>query len=104
MHFENIHDKILALPSSFSSLQPVNPVMRPWWGHDDHIHVRLHCPEGEACAEQEPPPEGDGCGDEIESWLTKTSKNILDNAESKPLLLDDMPKECIQVLQAPDKK
>lgn len=78
--------------------------LRPWWGHDDHIHVRLHCPEGEACAEQEPPPEGDGCGDEIESWLTKTSKNILDNAESKPLLLDAMPKECIQVLQAPDKK
>ena len=21
--------------------------LSPWWGHDDHFHVRLHCPAGE---------------------------------------------------------
>jgi penicillin-insensitive murein endopeptidase len=35
--------------------------VRPWWGHDSHFHVRLNCPEGASdCAEQEPPPPGDG--------------------------------------------
>jgi penicillin-insensitive murein endopeptidase len=76
--------------------------LRPWWGHDDHIHVRLLCPRGEACAEQEPPPEGDGCDDEVQSWLDKTSSNILDDGESKPLALEAMPKECIEVLNAPN--
>ena len=31
--------------------------IRPWWGHDDHFHVRLFCPEGEeACVRTEAVP------------------------------------------------
>ncbi|MCY3750210.1 MAG: penicillin-insensitive murein endopeptidase [Gammaproteobacteria bacterium] len=44
--------------------------VRPWWGHDSHFHVRLHCPETGACTDQEPPPEGDGCNEELEWWFT----------------------------------
>ncbi len=45
--------------------------LRPWWGHDAHFHVRLACPPGSRdCADQPPPPPGEGCGDEVESWLT----------------------------------
>ena len=45
-------------------------VIRPWYGHDDHFHVRLNCPAGETnCVSQAPPPEGDGCGVELAWWL-----------------------------------
>lgn len=44
--------------------------LRPWYGHDDHLHVRLACPSGSTdCAPQAPPPPGDGCGAELASWL-----------------------------------
>ena len=40
--------------------------VRPWWGHDSHFHVRLACPAGEPeCRPQEPPPTGDGCGEDL---------------------------------------
>jgi penicillin-insensitive murein endopeptidase len=49
--------------------------VRPWWGHDDHFHVRLHCPPGEtACQPQEPPPAGDGCGAELAWWFTDEAR------------------------------
>lgn len=43
--------------------------LRPWWGHDDHFHVRLRCPESSpACEPQKPIPEGDGCDAALEDW------------------------------------
>ena len=37
-------------------------VVRTWPGHDDHLHVRLRCPEGSpACVEQTGLPATDGC-------------------------------------------
>lgn len=43
--------------------------VRPWWGHDEHFHVRLRCPEGdEGCVPQAPIAEGDGCA-ELDGWL-----------------------------------
>jgi penicillin-insensitive murein endopeptidase len=49
--------------------------MRPWWGHDDHFHVRLKCPAGEtACQDQEPLPAGDGCGAELAWWFSEEAR------------------------------
>lgn len=46
--------------------------IRPWWGHDSHFHVRLHCPAGSLdCTAQDPPPPGDGCGAELKAWWPK---------------------------------
>ena len=43
--------------------------LRPWWGHDDHFHVRLACPAGDAgCVDQAPVPPGDGC-DKLDRWF-----------------------------------
>ena len=51
--------------------------LRPWWGHDEHFHVRLGCPlDSPECVPQPPPPEGDGCGAEVESWLDRPTLNI----------------------------
>ena len=43
--------------------------MRPWWGHDDHFHVRLACPaDSPECTPQAPLPPGDGC-DALAWWF-----------------------------------
>jgi penicillin-insensitive murein endopeptidase len=49
--------------------------LRPWWGHDDHFHVRLRCPAGQtACQDQEPLPAGDGCGAELAWWFSEEAR------------------------------
>jgi penicillin-insensitive murein endopeptidase len=55
--------------------QPWLARLRPWWGHHDHFHVRLHCPEGSPlCRAQDPPADADGdgvgCGASLAWWFT----------------------------------
>jgi penicillin-insensitive murein endopeptidase len=83
--------------------------LRPWWDHDDHIHVRLHSPDKKIGFEQDAPPPGDGCGAEIDEWLLKTARNIngdddSSSANKKPVIrLDSLPTGCIDVLKAPSR-
>ncbi len=49
--------------------------LRPWWGHDAHFHVRLHCPkDSPKCKQQKPIPEGTGCGPVLMSWFKPKPK------------------------------
>lgn len=80
--------------------------LRPWEGHDDHIHVRLKCPSTDPCVEQEAPPEGDGCGEELTEWMQKTAKDppfksvpAKDDSENPPFALNKMPKQCLELLK-----
>ncbi len=46
--------------------------LRPWFGHEDHMHVRLDCQLASTdCIAQAEPPPGDGCGSELTSWLER---------------------------------
>ena len=76
--------------------------VRPWWGHDAHFHVRLACPPGERrCRDQEAPPPGDGCGDDLAWWLTDEPwKPKPPGPPTPPLRLADLPAECTAVLRA----
>ena len=73
--------------------------IRPWYGHDDHFHVRLHCPASSPeCEEQQPVPPGDGCGAELESWLRHLPPRPPEHAvERRPSL----PESCRAILTAP---
>ncbi len=43
----------------------------PWYGHDGHLHVRVHCPAGSSeCRGQPPLPDDDGCGAALAWWFT----------------------------------
>ncbi|MGD9738236.1 MAG: penicillin-insensitive murein endopeptidase [Bauldia sp.] len=78
-------------------------VIRPWYGHDDHFHVRLHCPPGATeCVPQEEPPEGDGCGEELAWWLGPEPYRPADPPQppAPPLTLADLPQACTIVLEA----
>ena len=75
--------------------------VRAWYGHDDHIHVRLACPEGAAlCVDQAEPPPGDGCGEELAYWLSEEPYKPSDAPPAPPLTLADLPKACTSVLRA----
>ena len=45
--------------------------VRPFWGHNYHMHVRLKCPEGSPnCKPQDAKTPGDGCDDQLAWWFT----------------------------------
>jgi penicillin-insensitive murein endopeptidase len=93
-HWSPQHGQLLRLATSFDAVErifvnaaikqalcqqtpgaPWLRKLRPWWGHDDHFHVRLRCPAGDAeCQAQEPIPAGDGCGAELAWWFTAEAR------------------------------
>ncbi len=76
--------------------------VRPWPGHYSHMHVRLACPADSAgCNAQEPPPEGDGCGAELQSWFDKPDwarPSVGRYEPDKAIRLDALPEACRTVL------
>lgn len=80
--------------------------LRPWFGHDGHMHIRLSCPSGSPeCEDQAPQPDGDGCGEELESWLNRPPVPALERPAlpaSRPTpRTANVPAACEAVLKAP---
>ena len=76
--------------------------VRPMWGHNYHFHIRLACPAGAAgCSDQDPPPPGDGCGEELARWFTRDMLFPKPGKPRPPLTLAQLPAECRGVLNAP---
>jgi penicillin-insensitive murein DD-endopeptidase len=50
--------------------------LRPWWGHDDHLHVRLKCPADSPNCEQQESVQalGPQCGQELDWWFTEEAR------------------------------
>jgi penicillin-insensitive murein endopeptidase len=75
--------------------------VRPWWGHDDHFHIRLTCPPGQTlCENQAPVPPGDGCK-ELDWWFTEEARHPKPSPPAPPLLVSQLPPECAAVAAAP---
>lgn len=78
--------------------------LRPWWGHDDHFHVRLQCPTTDKlCVNRaDPIPPGDSCDATLDDWFSDKNKaKEKDLAEnSKPSAMPKLPPECQAVLNA----
>ncbi len=54
-------------------------LIRPWYGHAAHMHIRFRCPAGQAdCIQAAPPPPGDGCDATLQWWFDQL------DAPSKP--------------------
>jgi penicillin-insensitive murein endopeptidase len=81
--------------------------VRPWYGHADHIHVRLKCPtDSPNCRKQPPVPGGEGCGaKDLEYWFSDKVLHPKPHPEPakppKALTLADLPPACKTVLDAP---
>ena len=76
--------------------------LRPERGHHSHFHVRMSCPPGSPCTEQEPTPPGDSCDETLEWWFTDEALNPKEPpAPRPPLTIADLPPQCRDVLSAP---
>ncbi len=83
--------------------------IRPYYGHDYHFHIRIHCPKDAAgCTPQAPVAKGDGCDQSLAWWFTrepwaKPDKKPDARPAPKPreIQLSDLPKACAIVLNAP---
>jgi penicillin-insensitive murein DD-endopeptidase len=79
--------------------------VRPWYGHADHIHVRLKCPpDSPDCRAQPPVPNGDGCDKSLNYWFADwILRLIIPNLSPSAtgLKLKDLPPACAAVLSAP---
>lgn len=80
--------------------------IRPWWGHHYHFHVRLNCPDGAVgCADQAPPPPGDGCA-EAQGWVDRIlnppppDPNPTPSTPRGELTMANLPGQCLGVLNA----
>jgi penicillin-insensitive murein endopeptidase len=81
--------------------------VRPWYGHHDHIHVRLRCPaDSPQCKAQEPVTGADGCAaKELDYWFSdKVIPPRKPGPPGRQTMLADLPAACKTVLEAPDKK
>jgi len=54
-------------------------LIRPWYGHAAHMHIRFRCPSDQPdCVQALPPPPGDGCDATLQWWFDQL------NAPAKP--------------------
>jgi penicillin-insensitive murein endopeptidase len=78
--------------------------LRPWWGHDEHFHVRLACPAGQSeCTPQAAVPDGDGCGAELTSWLRRNTILPKETTDKPNRRRPVLPESCQAVLDQPAK-
>lgn len=75
--------------------------IRPWWGHEEHFHVRLHCPPGNRqCLNQEPVPKGDGCDAGLDWWFSAEARQPV---KPGPRIEPVLPLACEALLhEAPE--
>lgn len=84
--------------------------VRPWYGHHDHIHVRLSCPADSPNCRKQPPVGGDdGCAPKaLDYWFSdkvlNPPKPTTPRKPPKPITLADLPPACKNVLDAPAKQ
>ncbi|WP_293854192.1 penicillin-insensitive murein endopeptidase [uncultured Alsobacter sp.] len=75
--------------------------VRPLWGHNYHMHIRMACPPGEeACERQAAPPAGDGCGKDLAWWFTEEALHPKPGKPRPPMTMAQLPAACAQVLTA----
>lgn len=71
-------------------------LIRPWYGHAAHMHIRFRCPLGQAdCVQAPPPPPGDGCDATLQWWFDQLSAPPKPAAPHKP---PPLPLACAAIL------
>jgi penicillin-insensitive murein endopeptidase len=76
--------------------------VRPWRGHDSHMHLRLRCPaDSPDCRDIAPPPPGDGCDSSLEWWLSPEARRP--PPAGRPGPPPRLPLACANVLSAPSR-
>jgi penicillin-insensitive murein endopeptidase len=76
--------------------------LRPWRGHDEHFHIRLRCPPGQAeCHDQAPVPAGNGCDGSLDWWFSAEARQPPPRPPGPPGPAPRLPAACAGILAAP---
>jgi penicillin-insensitive murein endopeptidase len=78
--------------------------IRPFWGHDDHFHIRIGCQPGSPQCKEQWQPTSDGCDKSLAWWFTDEPWRPAKNPKPKArdvMRLSALPKACLSVLDAP---
>jgi penicillin-insensitive murein DD-endopeptidase len=73
-----------------------------WVGHDEHFHIRLHCPPGNPqCKPQAGYYADDGCGEPLDLWFTRPPVTLPPPDAPQAPYRPKLPAACAAVLKAP---
>jgi penicillin-insensitive murein endopeptidase len=71
-------------------------LIRPWYGHAAHMHIRFRCPDGQPdCIQAPPPPAGDGCDATLQWWFDQLDAPARPSSPSK---VPPLPAACTAIL------
>jgi penicillin-insensitive murein endopeptidase len=71
-------------------------LIRPWYGHAAHMHIRFRCPDGQPdCIQAPPPPAGDGCDATLQWWFDQLDAPVKPAVPSNP---PPLPVACRGIL------
>jgi penicillin-insensitive murein endopeptidase len=74
-------------------------LMRPWYDHAAHMHIRFRCPADQRdCVQAAPPPPGDGCDATLQWWFDQLD---VPPKPSPPYRPPPLPDACKAVMAAP---
>lgn len=72
--------------------------LRPWWGHDDHMHLRLRCPaDSPSCRDPPSIPAGDGCDATLAWWFSQPPLPPARPSAPRP----ELPPACVGLGRLP---
>jgi penicillin-insensitive murein DD-endopeptidase len=73
-----------------------------WVGHNEHFHIRLHCPPGNPqCKPQASYYADDGCGEALDLWFTRPPVTLPPPDAPQAPYRPKLPAACTAVLKAP---
>jgi penicillin-insensitive murein endopeptidase len=80
--------------------------VRPWWGHNYHFHIRIHCPaDNPGCERQPATAANEGCGKDLDWWFRDAvlfpKPPKIPPKPKPPMTMANLPAACRQVLMAP---
>jgi penicillin-insensitive murein endopeptidase len=74
-------------------------LMRPWYGHAAHMHIRFRCPAGQGdCVQAPPPPPGDGCDGTLQWWFDQLNAPVKPSKPTMPHKARPLPVACKAIL------
>lgn len=78
--------------------------IRPWWGHNEHFHVRLKCPANSPeCTMKGAEINDNGCGKDFDWWFSEEaklpkSKKEAEGKISEEEIFSKLPQRCQIIL------
>jgi penicillin-insensitive murein endopeptidase len=77
-------------------------LIRPWWGHSAHMHIRFLCPADQKdCVQAPPPPPGDGCDASLQWWFDQLAAPPKPKPAGPPAKPPPLPAACRAILSQP---